>query len=91
MLPQRLELDEKAFDVRGLAGLADRILVPQPKAFLALLRNPVSRKLRQRLSHVIKRWRLVLISDRAGTVTSSAFLICGRFDHRHLCFSLTLI
>jgi hypothetical protein len=30
MLPQRLTLDGKAFDVRGLAELADRILVPQP-------------------------------------------------------------
>jgi hypothetical protein len=61
---------------------------------LASLRNLVSRKLRQGLSglsHVAKRWRLVLISNRAGTVTWSVFLICGRFDHRRLCFSLTLI
>jgi hypothetical protein len=83
-----MEAGWKSSRCQTFGRLADRILVPQPNA---PSHNIVSLKLGQRLSHITKRWRLVLISDRAGTVTSSVFLICGRFDHRRLCFSLTLI
>jgi hypothetical protein len=93
LLPQCSHKASSWREMRGASEICSRTgSYPSSPAvtLLVSLRDLVSWKLFQHLSHVSKRWRLVLISDRAGTVTSSVFLICGRFNHRRLCFSLTL-
>src|SRR6516162_2057393 len=54
----------------------DRRALVMPRQLLGLhvLAGSVARKLRQRLSHVTKRWRLVLIGNRARTLTWSVNL-----------------
>src|SRR6516165_2496504 len=83
MLPQRQPLDQNSPESGRLSRTADRILVSQPNASSHWL---ISRKLRQRFSHVTKRWRLVLIRNRPGTVAANG-IPHGRFDLGPRCAS----